>query len=164
MNNWQTLADAVLEEDRLLRDRLARCPQSLRERGGPEGQLSFKETLGHIGFWDQFTVEFFSHRLDKTSLDLQAPRNFEERSAEALAAIDKLPFGEVLARYLESTGALLSFVRNHWSELSIREKHDFWIPLKHRKQHRLALFQLLDELVGEGSELDPDHFKLSAEA
>ena len=46
------LVDAFTEEDRLLRHRLAACPRAFRERRGPDGSLSFKETLAHIAFWD----------------------------------------------------------------------------------------------------------------
>ena len=147
VNHWQTLADAIKDEDRLLRRRLAACPRDLREIRSPDGALSFKETLGHIAFWDTFAVEFFSTKLDVGLCAPTPPVNFEERSREALGAVEDLPFGEVLARYLESTGALLDFLKENWEKLSGREKHDFWVPLKHRRHHRIALFRGLD-LVG----------------
>lgn len=147
MNNWQMLVDAILEEDRLLRARLAECPQEVREKKGPYEALSFKETLGHIAFWDNFTVDFFSNKLDNTSLNPCPLVNFEERSKKALEKNSNLPFGEVLVRYLEATGALTTFLGKHWDELSPREKNDFWVPLKHRRHHRIALFQTLDELL-----------------
>ena len=135
-----------MEEDRLLRARLADCPVELRCTRGPHGSLSFKETLSHIAFWDGFTVDFFSHKLDLKSLDPNPVVNFEERSSMALDAAAKLPFGEVLARYLEATGALTNFLGRHWSELNSREQHDFWVPLKHRRHHRICLFRALDEM------------------
>ncbi len=155
MNNWQMLVDAIMEEDRLLRERLARCPQEVRDVKGADGELSFKETLGHIAFWDNFTVEFFSNKLDKACLDPRPLVNFEESSGRALEKVSQLPFGEVLVRYLEATGALTNFLGVHWGELSPRERHDFWVPLKHRKYHRISLFRALDggaleeEMVGE---------------
>lgn len=147
MNNWQMLVDAIMEEDRLLRERLAHCPLDARDIPGPQGALSFKETLGHIAFWDNFTVEFFSNKLDVTSLDPSPLVNFEERSVKALEKASQLPFGEVLARYLEATGALTHFLGKHWEELSPREKHDFWVPIKHRRHHRVSLFQALDGML-----------------
>jgi hypothetical protein len=147
VNNWQMLVDAIMEEDSLLRERLAQCPQEVRDIKGPHGALSFKETLGHIAFWDSFTVDFFSNKLDKTCLDPSPLVNFEERSIEALETASQLPFGEVLARYLEATGSLTNFLGRHWGDLSPREKHDFWVPLKHRRHHRISLFQALDDLL-----------------
>ncbi len=147
MNSWKMLVEAIMEEDRLLRERLMKCPRELRNLKGPQGALSFKETLGHIAFWDNFTVDFFSHKLDKASMDPGPLVNFEERSRKALKTISKLPFGEVLVRYLEATGALTSFLGEHWDELSPREKHEFWVPLKHRRHHRVSLFEALDELL-----------------
>jgi len=147
MKNRQILVDAIMEEDRLLRGRLARCPREARDKKGPQGALSFKETLGHIAFWDNFTVEFFSNKLDKTSLNPSPPVNFEERSVVALERVAQLPFGEVLVRYLEATGSLTHFLGQHWEDLSPREKHDFWVPIKHRRHHRISLFQALDNFV-----------------
>jgi len=146
LNNWQMLVEGLLEEDRLLRGRLTHCPKLVREVRGADGVLSFKETLGHIAFWDNFTVEFFSHKLDRASLDPAPLVNFEERSNLAMKTAASLPFGEVLARYLEATGALTSFLGQHWAELTARERQDFWVPLKHRRHHRVSLFKALDEM------------------
>ncbi len=146
LKTWQNLVDAILEEDRLLRSRLTDCPTGLRGERGSEGALSFKETLSHIAFWDNFTVDYFSNKLDLKSLNPNPLVNFEERSSMALEAAAKLPFGEVLARYLEATGALTQFLGMHWAELNPREQHDFWVPLKHRRHHRISLFRALDEL------------------
>ncbi len=149
LKTWQNLVDAILEEDRLLRGRLTECPVKLRGKRGPEGALSFKETLAHISFWDNFTVDFFSNKLDLDSLDPKLLVNFEERSKEAMDAASKLPFGEVLAQYLEATGALTQFLGKHWADLNPREQHEFGVPLKHRRHHRIALFQALDDMCSE---------------
>ena len=127
----------------MLRQYLALVPRLRRDIPGTGGSLSFKETLGHISFWDDFTVEFFQCKLDQAACMLPPPVQFEERSREALHRIDSLPFGEVLARYLESTGALIEFLKTHWDDLTEREKHDFWVPLKHRRHHRISLAQSL---------------------
>ena len=154
LNQWQTLVDSIVEEDELLRNRLTECSATLREVRSPEGGLSFKETLGHIAFWDDFTVRFFAGKLDTGSLDPLPPLNFEERSLEALSQMRELPFGEVLARYLEATGYLIDFLKQNWSSLSEKEKHDFWVPLKHRRHHRISLFQFLNrEQQDAGSEM-----------
>ncbi len=149
LNQWVTLVEAINEEDRLLRQYLALVPRSERDAEGPDGALSFKETLGHISFWDDFTVHFFQSKLDDTSCALPPPVQFEERSREALRKMRKLPFGEVLGRYLESTGALVEFLKGNWGDLTEQEKHDFWVPLKHRRHHRISLAQGLGIGVGE---------------
>ncbi len=152
LNHWETLAAALRDEDELLRGRLASCPRDLREARGSDDSLSFKETLGHIAFWDNFTVEFFKAKLDKGSCTPAPPVDFEIRSREALEQVADLPFGEVLARYLEANGALLDFLGTSWSRLSDREKHDFWVPLKHRRHHRIALFRALDRMEQEAAQ------------
>ncbi len=156
------LVDAIKEEDRLLRQFLTNLPRPERESHGSEGCLSFKETLGHIAFWDDFTVQFFQCKLDTASCALPPPVQFEERSREALRHIRPLPFGEVLARYLESTGGLIAFLTEHWDELTEREKYDFWVPLKHRRHHRISLAQSLG--LDEISSLAPLAEKMGAGA
>ncbi len=135
-----------MEEDRLLRERLNACPKDFREKRGSDGELSFKETLSHIAFWDNFTVEFFAHKLDEKCLDPNPMVDFEARSILALERAARLPFGEILARYLEATGALTQFLSKNWEGLTPREHHDFWVPLKHRRHHRISLFRALDEM------------------
>jgi hypothetical protein len=138
------LLDAILEEDRLLRRQLTAIPQELRDMPvSPQG-LSFKETLAHIAYWDSFTVEFFTRKLDRASLNPRPPLDFEEYNRQALAAAATWPFGEVLARYLESTGSLTRFLGHHWDELTAREQFDLRITLKHRRQHRLSLEKNLE--------------------
>jgi hypothetical protein len=167
LNQCNTLVEAIKEEDQLLRRYLTSVPRAAREThgtaiSGSEWPLSFKETLGHIAYWDDFTVQFFQCKLDTTSCMLPPPVEFEERSREALRRVRPLPFGEVLARYLESTGALIDFLKAHWDELTERERHDFWVPLKHRRHHRISLAQSLglDENMDPTGDLD----QLAAEA
>jgi len=119
----------------------------------PQDGLSFKETLGHIAFWDDFTIRFFQEKLDRTTLDPLPPVNFEERSRDALRKMAALPFGEVLARYLEATGTLIEFLQANWNALSEREKYDFWVPLKHRRHHRISLFRHLNQASSPESEM-----------
>lgn len=149
LGQWKSLVDAFKEEDRLLRHRLAECPRAFRERRGPDGCLSFKETLAHIAFWEDFTVNFFTRKTDRGSCPPVPPVDFEKLSSEAMREFSRLPFGEVLGRYLEAFGAMTGFIQANWEKLSERERHDFWIPLKHRRQHRLALFRALDEQMAD---------------
>jgi hypothetical protein len=160
------LVDAFTEEDRLLRHRLAECPKALRERRGPDGTLTFKETLAHIAFWEDFTVNFFSRKTDRGSCHPVPPFEFEKLNREAIAKFNRLPFGEVLGRYLEAFGAMTEFIRIHWTDLTERERHDFWTPLKHRRQHRLALFRALDLMMAEqdGQAGDFNAARLASEA
>lgn len=111
-----------------------------------DGSLSVKDTLGHIAFWDDFTVQFFLCKIDPGAHRLAPPQNFEQSSADAIIAMRKLPFGEVLARYLEAHGALLDFLEGHWAAMSVKERNDFWIPLKHRRQHRQLLADELQRI------------------
>ncbi len=150
MSQWQTLADAIIDEDRQLRRMLASCPAALREARGPDGALSFKETLGHIAFWDDFTLRFFGARLDPARRDPAAAHDLESLSREALAATGRLPFGEVLAGYLETTGALVAFIGTQWDRLTEKEREDFWVPLKHRRHHRAELETALARLADAG--------------
>ncbi len=159
---------AIKEEDRLLRRCLTLLPRPARDTPGDSanlssrGTLSFKETLGHIAFWDDFTVNFFQCKLDAGSMTMPPPVEFEERSRKALEQIRPLPFGEVLARYLESTGALIDFLTSRWDELTEQERHDFWVPLKHRRHHRISLYEAFGLEDVDDSASDPD--RLVAEA
>jgi len=166
LGHRKSLVDAFMEEDRLLRHRLAECPRAFRERRGTDGTLSFKETLAHIAFWEDFTVNFFSRKIDEGSCTPPAPVEFENLSRQSMEEFSQLPFGEVLGRYLEATGAMVDFLKVKWKDLSEREQHDFWIPLKHRRQHRLVLFQNLDDMMAELAQntVDPCPAKFAAEA
>ena len=147
LDQRKSLVDAFTEEDRLLRHRLAECPRAFRECRGPDGALSFKETLAHIAFWEDFTVNFFARKTDRGSRTPAPPVEFEKLSRQAMEEFSRLPFGEVLGRYLEAFGAMTDFIRSHWDDLTEKERHDFWIPLKHRRQHRLALSPELDDMM-----------------
>ena len=146
MSPWQTLADELLDEDRILRRRLATLSSELRSSRGPDGSLSFQETLGHLAYWDAFTVQFFTAKLDRGGPPPLPPADFARQSEEAIAGASELPFADVLARYLKATGALVGFISRHWDELSEKEQKDFWVPLKHRRHHRDALFKALDAM------------------
>ena len=148
LNSWQTLIDAILDEDRILRSRLAAVQPALCERRGSEGSLSPKEMLAHVAFWDVFTVGFFEDKL--RDRDPSPPADFARQSEQAILQAAKLTFAEVMARYVKATSALVAFLDRHWEELSEKERRSFWVPLKHRRHHRIALFQALDALA------DPD--------
>ena len=166
LGHRKALVDAFKEEDRLMRQRLAECPKVFRERHGPDGVLSFKDTLAHIAFWEDFTVNFFSRKTDKGSCNPVPPLEFEKLSREAMVEFNRLPFGEVLVRYLEAFGAMTEFIKVHWNDLTEKERHDFWTPLRHRRQHRLALFQALDLMISEasGNMVDREPASLASEA
>ena len=144
MNRWQTLADAFIDEDRRLRRLVAACPPDRRERRGPDDALSVKETLGHIAFWDDFAVRFLGARLDPARRPPAVPVDFDAVSRGAIAEAARLPFGEVLARYLEATGALVAFLANNWERMDAREREGFGVPLEHRRHHRAELERAAD--------------------
>lgn len=146
MQECNELIEAILAEDRTLRNRLTLCGGRLREAAGAAGTLSFKETLGHIAFWDDFAVHFFRRKLQDDSVRRESPEEFEELSRAALDRVRRQPFPEVLSTYIAATGQLVEFLRENWEKLSERERQDFWVPLQHRMHHRAALFQSLDEL------------------
>lgn len=151
LDRSSTLIEALQEEDRLLRLLLGHFPPALRETALDAEGMSFKDTLGHLAFWDDFTVHFFLSKLDPVSCAVPPPSDFEEASRRARETMGALPFGEVLARYLEATGAMLAFLKERWGQMSEKEQSDFWIPLKHRRQHRLGLEETLERmLAGEG--------------
>lgn len=152
MKHWQTLADALLDEDQILRRRITSLPAELLAARGDEGTLSFQETLAHIACWDDFTVNFFRAKVDPDRPSPESPGDFMSRSESIIAAAASLPFTDVLARYLEATGALVGFISRHWDELNEKERRDFWVPLKHRRHHRIALFRSLDMFGGAGDQ------------
>jgi len=139
MERPDTLIAAILEEDRLLRERLDLCPDQLREVKGSGGTLSLKDTLGHLAFWDSFAVQFFNRKLDGVDAGQTRRVNFEQRNREELQRIRELPFDEVFALYRTATRNLISFLRNRWHELSVQQRRDIRLPLKHRRHHRLLL-------------------------
>ena len=146
LDQLRTLVKAIVEEDRCLRQLMAAFPRSSLDVGIRAESLSFKDTLGHLAFWDDFTSHFFRCKVDPLSCQVPPPADFEKSSREAMEAMSKRPFGEVLARYLEATGSLLEFLEKYWNDLSEKDRSNFWVPLKHRRQHRLALAEDLQQL------------------
>ncbi len=143
MSNPRNIVATIVEEDRLLRDNLTRCPVRFREIPGPGGSLSFKETLGHLAFWDTFAVEFFTQKLDQSTPKPEPPDDFEQRSRQELQRVRKLSFDKVLAYYSEATSRLLDFLEDFWGDLSEKQRRDFLVPVKHRRHHRLKLARAL---------------------
>ncbi len=139
MNQPDSLITALADEDRRLRRLLDECPPGRRELRGINGGLSFKETLGHLAFWDSFAVKFFTSRLEPAVEGVCPPVNFEKLSRQDLDRVRQLPFDEVLEFYTGATRCLETFLRDYWDRLSAREREDFMVPLKHRRHHRLLL-------------------------
>ncbi len=153
MKSWQTLVEAYETEDKILREVVTSCPRCMRGKPGADDALSCQAVLAHLAFWDGFTVDFFRRKLDPTSYPAKPPMNFEDRDREALESWAALPFGEVLARYLEAAVNLRDFLAEFWDRLSPREKHEFCIPLQHHRDHRMALELSLAD-IGADDQLD----------
>lgn len=149
MDRPDTLIAAIMDEDRLLRERLDLSPRELREVKGSGGTLSLKDTLGHLAFWDSFAVQFFNRKLDGVDEGETRPVNFEQRNREELQRIRELPFDEVYLLYRSATRNLISFLRNRWHELSAQQRRDIRLPLKHRRHHRLLLDSALPSYTSE---------------
>ncbi len=150
----QTLIDGIRREDGALRRLVGAYPREIRDQRSQSGLLSAKDTLGHLAYWDDFTVHFFLSKIDPASCRVPPPSDFEAASRRAMVTMADLPYGEVLARYLEATGSILEFLEKHWSELSERERMDFQIPLKHRRQHRIKLYEAWQAIDWDGLEED----------
>ncbi len=146
VDSWRTLVKAYEQEDLLLRKLVASCPRDLRDHAGAEGSLSCKSTLAHLAYWDAFTVDFFQSRFDPGTYPAQPPLDFEDRDRAALDNSSTLPFGEVLARYLEASHSLREFLGTYWDRLNSREKYEFRIPLRHHREHRLALEEVMSRV------------------
>ncbi len=149
MDRLEALIASVVEEDRRLRALVERLPPEARERAGPTGTMSAKETLGHLAFWDGFTVRFFEDRLSdrRTGSGLA---DFEARDRQERKRLRGRPFAEVLAIYDEATAHLVAFLREHWQALSDREHGDLLTPLRHRRHHRLLLERALEAAPAAG--------------
>jgi hypothetical protein len=143
------LVAAFRDEDAMLRHGLQRSPHAWRDRPGPGGRPALKDLLGHITFWDDFTVEFFTRKLASEALAPGPPLDFEKMSREAVARFRAMPYGEVLGRYLEATAGIIAFVSDRWDELTWKQQHDFWTPLRHRRGHRLHLEAALERWAPE---------------
>lgn len=143
MDRLEALIASIVEEDRRLRALVDRLPPEVRERAESTGTASAKETLGHLAFWDGFTVRFFEDRLSdrRTGSGLA---DFEARDRQERKRLRGCPFAEVLATYDAATASLVAFLRDRWQALSDREHADLMTPLRHRRHHRL----LLDRALG----------------
>jgi len=151
----QTLIEGIRREDGALRRLVAAFPREIRDQRSEPEELSAKDTLGHLAYWDDFTVHFFLSKIDPASYRVPPPSDFEAASRRAMVTMADLPYGEVLARYLEATGAMIEFLEEHWENLSERERDDFQIPLKHRRQHRLKLSERWQQIDWQGLEEPP---------
>lgn len=144
--------EGLRREDVELRRLVGSFSRDQRDRRPEVGRLSVKDTLGHLAYWDDFTVHFFLSKVDPASCRVPPPEDFEMASRRAMATMADLPFGEVLARYLEATSSLLDFLQEYWPRLTQKERADFQIPLKHRRSHRLELVELARQGSREDSE------------
>ncbi len=143
MDRLEALIASIVEEDRCLRALVGRLAPEVRECAESTRMTNAKETLGHLAFWDGFTVRFFEDRLNnrRTGSGLA---DFEARDRQERKRLRGCPFAEVLATYDEATTGLVAFLRHHWQDLSDREHADLITPLRHRRHHRL----LLDRALG----------------
>jgi hypothetical protein len=143
MDRLEALIASIVEEDRRLRALVDRLSPEARKGEESAGTRSAKETLGHLAFWDGFTVRFFEDRLNdrRTGSGLA---DFEARDRQERKRLRGCPFAEVLTTYDEATTGLVAFLRDHWPDLSDREHADLITPLRHRRHHRL----LLDRALG----------------
>ncbi len=143
MERLDRLVGAIQDEDRRLRELLQQIPPDRREKAGPGGTLSVKETLGHLAFWDSFAVLFFERKLRGDRMDEGGGIDFEQRNRQEIKRLRSLPWHDVLELYDDATLRLAQFLRAHWAELSDRERNDFTTPLRHRRHHRLLLHRTL---------------------
>jgi hypothetical protein len=143
MDRLEALIASIVEEDRRLRELVDRLSPEARECAESTGTRSAKETLGHLAFWDGFTVRFFEDRLSdrRTGSGLA---DFEARDRQERKRLRGCPFAEVLATYDAATAELVAFLRGHWQVLSDREHADLMTPLRHHRHHRM----LLDRALG----------------
>jgi hypothetical protein len=142
MDRLEALIASIVEEDRRLRALVDRLSPEARGRAELIGTRSAKETLGHLAFWDGFTVRFFEDRLSdrRTGSGLA---DFEARDRQERKRLRGCPFAEVLTTYDAATAGLVAFLRDHWQALSDREHADLMTPLRHRRHHRLLLDRAL---------------------
>jgi hypothetical protein len=151
MDKPDHLISALVEEDRLLRELLERFTPAQQEQAAAGGSLGVKETVAHLAFWDSFTVRFFRAKLDPEVEPVAPPVDFEGQNSEELQRLCKLSFAEIMDLYSKSTRELLVFLQGHWHQLSGKQRHDFALPLKHRRHHRLMLAEMLAR-QGEGAD------------
>jgi len=142
MVNLEPLVAAIADEDRRLRALLDGIPAERRDRPVGEGIMSPKETVGHLAFWDGFTVRFFAAKL-VGQVDRDEKFDFERLNREQIRQLRSRPWDEVLAAYDAATAELLRFLGARWRELSADERECFLTPLRHRRHHRLLLARSL---------------------
>ncbi|MBU1071963.1 hypothetical protein KKG45_01815, partial [bacterium] len=132
------------DEDRRLRDLARIFPVRFREVPPEHGQISLKQTLGHLAFWDRFTVEFFDARCHRRAVDAMTLGEFEHRNRAELERIYDMPYEQAHEIYKTATNVLLTFLREHWDDLDAEARANFNIPLKHRRHHRRLLAKALE--------------------
>jgi hypothetical protein len=143
MSSVETLIAAFADEDRRLRELADTYPPAFRDVPPQSGKLSLKQTLGHLAFWDRFTVKFFKSRLHDADVDAPSLGEIEDRNREELARIYDMPYEQVLELYVGATSDIQTFLRDHWTDLDETERGNFNIPLKHRRHHRRLLVKAL---------------------
>jgi hypothetical protein len=156
MSTADTMIAAFNDEDRRLRELAQAFPPPFRETPPESGKLSLKQTLGHLAFWDRFTVEFFDARCHDRQVEALSLGEFEARNREELERIFDMPYELVHEIYETATRELLGFLRDHWDDLDEDLRANFHIPLQHRRHHRRLLGKALavfapDAAAGEGA-------------
>lgn len=139
MEEAESLIASLEEEDRRLRDLIADWPPSLLDKPARCGLLGPKETLGHLAYWDLFTIRFLEARLAGNEEFLTRTADFDRRDQRELERLRSRPFDDVVGSYGAATAAFISFLRARWGRLSERERADLRTPLRHRYHHRLRL-------------------------
>ncbi len=152
MSSADTLIAAFANEDRMLRELADLYPVTFRDVPPESGKLSLKQTLGHLAFWDRFTVEFFNSRIQDHQVDTPSLGEIEVGNSEELARIYDMPYEHVLDLYVGATADLQSFLQEHWTDLDETEQSNFNIPLKHRRHHRRLLLKVLAVFVPEADD------------
>lgn len=146
MDGIVSLVAAFAEEDRRLTDLVEAFPVALLDTPGRRHKLSLKQTLGHLGFWDDFAVEFYTHRLEADATETVTFDDFETRNARLMDRLRGEAWETVLASYRRATRDITAFLNRHWDELDEEARENFKIPLKHRRYHRRRLAELAEEL------------------
>ena len=139
MHSVEILIAAYAEEDRRLLELARQCPPARREERLVDSRMSLLQTLGHLAFWDDYTVGFFEARCENRDVTPLTLQEFEDRNQNELNRLCGLPFEEALETYQAATRALVRFLREHWDDLTDKDRGNFSIPLKHRRHHRRKL-------------------------
>jgi len=146
MDEAVMLIAAYAEEDRRLMELVDAFPVSARDHRGSDDQLSLKQTLGHIAFWDDYATRFYDTRCHHGAPEVLSPAEFEERNRQVLELLCNDPHEDVFTSYREATRMIAAFLREHWLDLDEASRENFKIPLKHRRHHRRRLRETLDDL------------------